>query len=195
MSIWPAFAPDVGKPTCTEFGIKSPALKFNDDVDATPVASPGRTDKNPFADGDTTVTFNNTPVAPTGTGVCVPVEVGTAPVTCNFCDTADTNGPGNPTSERVSRTRTGSTVITDDAGPDAALTATIPPPPNVTATAAPTAAQRDLHKPRRSPAAATMIPPQDVMRQHHPAAKVKLSHIDKTRQSRSRHTTTSPSTG
>ena len=35
----------------------------------------------------TTVTFNNTPVAPAGTA---------APVTCNFCDTADLNGPGKP---------------------------------------------------------------------------------------------------
>ena len=65
----------------------SPAVKFNDDVVGAPVASPGRTDKNPAADGPTTVTFNNTPVAPAGTA---------DPVTCNFCDTADLNGPGKP---------------------------------------------------------------------------------------------------
>ena len=98
----------------------SPALKFNDDVDGAPVASPGRTDKNPSAVGPTTVTFSNTPVAPAGTA---------PPVTCNFCDTADTNGPGKPTSVRVSKIRTGSIVTTDDGGLDAALTATIPPPP------------------------------------------------------------------
>ena len=76
---------------------------------------PGRTDKNPAADGPTTVTFNSTPVAPAGTA---------APVTCNFCDTADTNGPGKLVSVRVSNTRTGSIVITDDGALDAALTAT-----------------------------------------------------------------------
>ncbi len=104
-SIWPAFAPDVGKPTCTEFGINWPAVKFNDDVVGAPVASPGRIDKNPSAVGLTTVAFNNTPVAPAGT---------VAPVTCSFCDTPDTNGPGKPTPVRVSRMRTGSIVTTDD---------------------------------------------------------------------------------
>jgi hypothetical protein len=94
-------------------------LKFNDDVDGEPVASPDRTDKNPSAEGATTVTFNNTPVAPTGTGVCVPVVVGTGPVTCNFCDTADVNGPAKPTFDgsRVSRMRTASIITTDDDGP------------------------------------------------------------------------------
>jgi hypothetical protein len=113
MSILPAFAPDVGKPTCTEFGTMSPASKFNDDVDGAPVASPGRTDKNPFAEGFTTVTFNNTPVEPAGTAV---------PVTCNFWELAETNGPGSPmfTGSRVSKIRTGSIVTTDDAGLDAA---------------------------------------------------------------------------
>ena len=130
----------------------SPDSKFSDDVDAAPVASPGRTDKNPAAVGATTVTFNNTPVAPAGTAV---------PVTCNFCEIADTNGPGRPmlTGSRVSKMRIGSIVITDDGALDAALTATIPPPPRVTATAAPTAAQRDLHKPRRRPATDPMTPP------------------------------------
>jgi hypothetical protein len=140
MSIWPALAPDVGKATCTEFGVMSPALKFNDDVDGTPVASPGRTERNPAADGATTVTFNNTPVAPAGTN---------APVTCNLRDTPDSNGPDNPNPVRVSRMRSGVTVTSDDAGPDVAFTATNPPPPNVTATAAPIAAHRDRHNPRR----------------------------------------------
>jgi hypothetical protein len=111
MSILPAFAPAVGNPTWTEFGTVWPAVKFKDDVDGAPVASPGRTDTNPFAVGDTTVTFNNTPVEPAGTA---------PPVTCNFCDTADTNGPGNPTSVRVSKMRTGSIVTTDDGALDAA---------------------------------------------------------------------------
>ena len=118
----------------------SPALKFNDDVDGAPVASPGRTDKKPSAVGATTVTFNNTPVAPAGTA---------APVTCNFCDTADTNGPAKPTSVRVSKMRTGSIVTTDDGTDDAACTANIPPPPNVTATAAPIAAHLERHNERR----------------------------------------------
>jgi hypothetical protein len=43
------------------------------------------------------VTLNNTPVAPAGTGVWVPVVVGTGPVTCSLRDTADTNGPVKPT--------------------------------------------------------------------------------------------------
>jgi len=142
MSIWPAFAPAVGNATCTEFGTMSPAVKFNDDVDGAPVASPGRTDKNPAAVGATTVTFNNTPVAPAGT---------TAPVICNLRDTPDTNGPDKPTPVRVSRIRSGVTVTTDDAGLDAAFATNNPPPPNVTATAAPIAAHRDLHNPRRDP--------------------------------------------
>src|SRR5215204_7667081 len=107
MSIWPAFAPVVGNETCTEFGTVEFAAKFSDDVLGAPVASPGRTDKNPGADGVTTVTLSNTPVAPTGTA---------APTTGSFCDTADTNGPGRPrlTGSRVSRIRTGSIVMTDD---------------------------------------------------------------------------------
>jgi hypothetical protein len=120
-------------------------LKFNDDVNGVPVASPGRTDKNPSAEGLTTVTFSSTPVAPGGTGVCVPVVVGTEPVTCNFCGTAETNGPCNPTSVRVSKMRTGSIVTTDDGALDAAFAKNKPPPPNVTAMAAPIAAHRDRH--------------------------------------------------
>jgi hypothetical protein len=128
----------------------SPAVKFNDDVAGTPVASPGRTDKNPSADGDTTVTFNNTPVAPAGTGVCVPVVVDTGPVTCNFCDTADTKGPGNPmfAGSRVSKMRTGSIVTTDDGTLDAAFAANKPPAPNVTATAALLSSADDLLRPK-----------------------------------------------
>ena len=142
MSICPAFAPEVGRPTCTALGTMSPAVKFSEDVDGAPLASPGRTDRNPAADGATTVTLSNTPVAPAGTA---------APVTCSFCDTADTNGPGRPTSVRVSRIRTGSMVTTDDGALDAAFATKIPPPPSVTATAAPIAAQRDLHNPPNRP--------------------------------------------
>src|SRR5918993_1803116 len=130
MSILPAFVPVVGSATCTAFGTMSPAVKFNDDVDGAPVASPGRTDKKPAAVGPTTVTFNNTPVAPTGTAA--------VPATGNFCDTADTNGPGNPTLVRVSRMRTGSIVTTDDDGPATASAMNTPPPPIETAMAAPT---------------------------------------------------------
>src|SRR5918993_2590073 len=135
MSIWPALLPAVGKPTCTEFGTVAFAAKFSEEVLGAPVASPGRTDRNPAADGDTTVTFNSTPVAPAGT-----VE----PTTCNFCDTADTNGPGSPrfTGSRVSRMRTGSMETTDDGALEAAPTTNTPLPPNVTAIAAPTAAHR-----------------------------------------------------
>jgi hypothetical protein len=101
----------------------SPAVKLSDDVDGAPVASPGRTDKNPSAVGPTTVTFSNTPVEPAGTTVCGPLVVGTGPVTCSFCDTADTNGPGRPTltGSRVSKMRTGSIVTTDDGTHDAAV--------------------------------------------------------------------------
>jgi hypothetical protein len=50
---------------------------------------------------------------------------------------------------RVSTSRHGTTGTYDDAVPDDAFAMKIPPPPNVTATAAPIAAHRDLHKPRR----------------------------------------------
>jgi hypothetical protein len=53
----------------------SPAVTFNYDVYGIPVASPGRTDRNPFPVGFTTVTFNNTPVAR---------AVTLAPVTCSM---------------------------------------------------------------------------------------------------------------
>ena len=46
---------------------------------------------------------------------------------------------------RVSRIRVGAIDTNDDGSDGAAFTATKPPAPNVTATAAPTAAQRDLH--------------------------------------------------
>ena len=85
----------------------SPALRFNDDVVGEPVASPGLIARKPSAVGATAVTFSSTPVAPTGTA---------ASVTCMFCDTAETNGPGSPmfTGSRVSRMRTGVIVTTDD---------------------------------------------------------------------------------
>ena len=43
------------------------------DVAGTPVASPGRIDKNPFSTGLTPVTFKMTAVAPTGTTTASPV--------------------------------------------------------------------------------------------------------------------------
>jgi hypothetical protein len=137
-SILPALAPEVGSATCTAFGTVAFAAKFSDDVVGAPVASPGRTDRNPEAVGETTVTFSRTPVAPTGT---------VAPTTWTFWDTADTNGPGKPrfTGSRVSSIRTGSTVTTADGSLEAALAKKAPPPPSATATAAPTAAHRDLH--------------------------------------------------
>jgi len=93
--------------TCTAFGEMPPAVKFNDEVVAAPAASPGRIEMKPAAVGPTGVTFNDTPVAPAGTTVLLPVAVGMGPVTCNFCDAADTNGPGKPMSLplRVSRMR------------------------------------------------------------------------------------------
>src|SRR4051812_12771580 len=113
MSICPALAPVVGTATCTEFGDVSFTLKLRFDVLGAPVASPGRIEMKPSAVDPTDVTFNNTPVAPAGTTVAVvPAVVATEPVTFNFCDTGDTNGPGKPTftGSRVSRTRTGSIV-------------------------------------------------------------------------------------
>jgi hypothetical protein len=90
-------------------------------------------------------------LAPGGTTVRVPVVVATEPVTCNFCEFADTNGPAKPTlsGSRVSRMRAGSIVTTDDGALDAALATNKPPPPKVTATAAPIAAQRERHNARR----------------------------------------------
>src|SRR6478736_3306376 len=145
MSICPALAPVVGSATWTEFGDVSFTEKFKLDVWGAPVASPGRIEMNPSAVAPTAVTFNNTPVAPTGTAVVVPLVVATEPATFNFCDTGDTNGPGKPTftGSRVSNTRTGSIVTTEDGalGP-AAPAMNTPPPPSVTATAAPMAAHR-----------------------------------------------------
>ena len=123
MSILPAFVPEVGIDTCTAFGTVTPAVTFNDDVVGAPVASPGRTEMNPFAVAPTAVTFSNTPVAPMGTTTLVPVAVVTEPVTCSFCATGDTNGPARPrfTGSRVSRMRSGETLtIVDSAGPGAA---------------------------------------------------------------------------
>ena len=133
-----------------------PAAQLMFDVAGTPDASPGRMDKKPFEIGCTTVTLSNTDVADTGTtnalsgaaaaGGCV----ATVPVTCNFCDTPDTNGPANPTPVRVSRIRVGVIDTNDDGSDETASTATKPPAPNVTATAAPTAAHRDRHIPDRT---------------------------------------------
>ena len=128
-----------------------PAAQLMFDVAGVPDASPGRIDKKPFVEGLTTVTLNTADVAVDGTtstftGAAPPGGwVGTIPVTCNFWATPDTNGPAKPTSVRVSRMRVGSIDTNDDGSDDAAFTATIPPAPNVTATAAPTAAQRDRH--------------------------------------------------
>jgi hypothetical protein len=103
-----------------------------------------------------TVTLNTTDDATTGTtsvataatppGGCV----STVPVTCNVWDTPDTNGPAKPTSVRVSKIRVGVIATNDDGSDDPALTATRLPAPNVTATAAPTAAQRDRHARERT---------------------------------------------
>lgn len=145
MSICPALVPVVGNATCTEFGAVSFMEKFSDDVLGAPVASPGRMEMNPSALGETAVTFNSTPVAPAGTTIAVPAVVAIEPVIFSFCDTDETNGPGNPTftGSRVSNTRTGSMVTTDDGAlVVAALATNTPPPPIVTATAAPIAAQR-----------------------------------------------------
>ena len=117
---------------------------------------PGRIDKNPFVDGRTTVAFRITAVAPAGTtsaftGAALPGGcVGTLPVTCSFFDVSDAGGLSRPTLVRESKMRTGSTVIVDDGSDEAASTAIIPPAPSVTATAAPTAAQRDRHAPDRT---------------------------------------------
>ena len=110
---------------------------------------------NPAACGNTAVTFNTTAVAPPGTTTAYPDAVGTVPVTCTLRPVGDTNGPDNPTPVRVSSTRTGVIDTNDDGALDAAFTAIMPPPPIVIVTAAPIAAHRDLHKPRRS----AMVPP------------------------------------
>ncbi len=94
ISICPVRAPDVGSPTCTEFETMSPAKKFIDDVEGVPVASPGRTDKNPLAVGDTTVTLSNAPVR-------------SEFVTRSLRGTPDWNWPTSPMLLRVSRTRIG----------------------------------------------------------------------------------------
>jgi len=106
------------------------------------------------------VTFNNTPVAPDGTTVLLPVVVAMDPVTRSFCDTCDANGPFNPTStgSRESNTRTGSVNTAVESTPPAAFTAARPPAPNVTATAAPIAAHRERHNPCRA-SIATPHPP------------------------------------
>ena len=90
ISIWPLLTPLVGIATVTWFGTMSPGATFRFDVDGAPVASPGRTEINPAPVGDTAVTFNNTPVAPTGTTtrlidfLFASVQVLMVPVTCNF---------------------------------------------------------------------------------------------------------------
>jgi hypothetical protein len=132
ISICALFLPEVGSPTCTELETMSPATKFIDDVEGVPVASPGRTDKNPLAVGATTVTFSNAPVR-------------SEFVTRSLRGTPDWNWPVSPMLLRVSRMRIGSIVTTDDGGPSAALTVMSPPAPSVTATAAPIAAHLERH--------------------------------------------------
>jgi hypothetical protein len=66
-------------------------------------------------------------------------------VTFNFCETPGTNGPGRPTSLRVSSPRAGVVAKNVEEALVAALATNNPPPPSVTATAAPIAAQRERH--------------------------------------------------
>ena len=60
-------------------------MKFTFDVVGSPVAVAGRTEMNPAAVELTGVRFKNTPVAPPGTTVWVPVAVGMEPVTFRSC--------------------------------------------------------------------------------------------------------------
>jgi hypothetical protein len=59
----------------------APVVKFTFDVVGRPAACAARTEMNPPAVELTWVTFRNTPVAPAGTTVLVPVAVGMEPVT------------------------------------------------------------------------------------------------------------------
>jgi hypothetical protein len=81
-------SPEAGICTVTAFAMFAPpAAQLMLDVAGSPVASPGRIDKNPFVDGATTVTLNTTDDASAGTtsaltaGALFGGCVGTVPVT------------------------------------------------------------------------------------------------------------------
>ncbi len=151
--IWPVAVPVVGRATVTEFGTTSLGAKLRLEVVVGPVSVPGRTATKPPPVGRNTVTLATMPVAPSGTGLPVPGwspgrTIGMVPVTSRVRAVPLTSGPVSPMLMRVSSTRTG-LIGTNDEGAPAALVTKIPAPPSVTATAAPTAAHRDLHNPRR----------------------------------------------
>jgi len=114
-------------------------------------------DMKPLEFAPVTVRLTATASAPAGTTVAsttpVDVYVGTSPVTCNRTHSLATRSPLG----RVSMMRAVSTVVNDDADP-AADTPMRPPPPRVTATAAPMAAQRDRMSPRLFLERSTTIP-------------------------------------
>src|SRR5680860_437980 len=132
------------------------AAKLMFDVAGVPVALPGRIEIYPGVVGLMIVRLNTTDVAVVGTtnavtGSAFPGgRVRTGPVTCSNCATLDVNGPARPTSVRVSRMRAGVIPTNEDGAVSAALTMASPPAPSVTATAAPTAAQRERHTPDRT---------------------------------------------
>ena len=82
----------------------------------TTVASPGRIEDEPFRRRSDRCHVQQHAGGASGHRDRVPLVVATEPVTCNFCETGDTNGPAKPTftGSRVSKTRTGSIVTTDD---------------------------------------------------------------------------------
>ena len=80
-----------------------------------PVASAGRTVRKPAALGPTTVTFNDTAVAPVGTTTCTPSVVAIEPVTNRSRGIGAVNMPESPRLVRVSRTRTGVIATNDEA--------------------------------------------------------------------------------
>ena len=125
-------SPATGNCTVTEFGTVCPAEKFKDDVDGTPVASPGRTATNPVPVGSTAVTLATTAVAPTGTTTDDPPPIGTDPVMDTTSGCVDTNGPCSPRPSRVSTTCWGATATKLDDEPSLADAATSPPAPSVT---------------------------------------------------------------
>ena len=71
----------LGSCTVTTLAAIWPGVKFSDEVEGTPVASPGRTLTKPDVVGSTAVTLATTAVAPTGTTMAVPEVVATGPVT------------------------------------------------------------------------------------------------------------------
>ena len=122
------------------------------DVEGAPLAVPGRTATNPVLAGRTAVTFAVMAVAPTGTTIFEPVRpsgstTGMVPVIATRVDRPPTSAVERPTPNRLSTTRSG-VIATNTAPGDSARTPASPPAPRVTATAAPTAAQRVRSSPR-----------------------------------------------